>query len=158
MVEVGSKAPNVELVDTDKKAVKISDFSGKPAVILFYPGAFTGVCTKEMCSFRDSLSKYNQLGVTVVGISVDSPFSNKGFKDANSINFPLLSDYSREAVKAYGVGLENFAGLKGYTASKRAVFVLDKDHVIRFKWIGENPGIEPDYSVVAREAEKVKAM
>ena len=156
MVEVGSKAPNLELFDTDKKAVKISDYAGKPVVLLFYPGAFTGVCTKEMCSFRDSLSKYNQLGVNVVGISVDSPFSNKGFKDANAINFPLLSDYAREAVRAYDVVLENFAGLKGYSASKRAVFVLDKDQVVRFKWVGENPGIEPDYNVVAREAEKVR--
>lgn len=156
MVEVGQKAPNVDLIDTDKKPLRISDFKGKPAVLLFYPGAFTGVCTKEMCSFRDSLSRYNQLGVTVLGISVDSPFANKGFKDANNINFPLLSDYAREAVKAYGVVLENFAGLNGYTASKRAVFVLDKDQNIRFKWVGENPGIEPDYNVVAREAEKVK--
>ncbi|MDG6906170.1 MAG: redoxin domain-containing protein [Nitrososphaerota archaeon] len=158
MVEVGSKAPNVELVDTDKKAVKISDFAGKPTVILFYPGAFTGVCTKEMCSFRDGLPKYAQQGVSMIAISVDSPFANKGFKDANAINFPLLSDYSREAVKAYDLALENFAGLKGYTASKRAVFVLDKNQIVRFKWIGENPGIEPDYSVVAREAEKVKSM
>jgi glutaredoxin-dependent peroxiredoxin len=158
MVDVGQKAPDVELVDTDKKQVKISDYRGKPTVLLFYPGAFTGVCTKEMCSFRDSLAKYNQLGVNVVGISVDGPFSNKGFKDANGINFPLLSDYGREAVKAYGVTLENFAGLKGYTASRRAVFVLDKDQNVRFKWIGENPGIEPEYNTVAKEAEKVKAM
>jgi glutaredoxin-dependent peroxiredoxin len=158
MVEVGQKAPNVELVDTDRKPVKISDLKGKPAVLLFYPGAFTGVCTKEMCSFRDSLTKYNQLGVSVLGISVDGPFSNKAFKDANNINFPLLSDYNREAVKAYGVVLDNFAGLKGYTASKRAVYVLDKDQNVRFKWVGDNPGIEPDYNTVAKEAEKVKAM
>ena len=158
MVDVGKKAPDVELVDTDKKAVKISEYKGKPTVILFYPGAFTGVCTKEMCNFRDSLSKYNQLGVSVVGISVDGPFSNKAFKDANNVNFPLLSDYARKAVKEYGVELENFAGLKGYVAAKRAVFVLDKDQNIRFKWVSDNPGIEPDYNTVAKEAEKVKAM
>ncbi|MGA2874046.1 MAG: peroxiredoxin [Nitrososphaerales archaeon] len=158
MVEVGQKAPDVELVDTDKKMVKISEYRGKPTVLLFYPGAFTGVCTKELCTFRDGLTKYNQLGVSVLGISVDGPFANKGFKDANNLNFPLLSDYTRDAVKAYGVTLENFAGLKGYTASKRAVYVLDKDQNVRFKWIGENPGIEPDYNMVAREAEKVKTM
>ncbi|MHB1867645.1 MAG: peroxiredoxin [Nitrososphaerales archaeon] len=158
MVETGQKAPNVELVDTDKKPVKISDYRGKPTVLLFYPGAFTGVCTKEMCTFRDSLSKYNQLGISVVGISVDGPFANKAFKDANGVNFPLLSDYAHEAIKAYGVTLENFAGLKGYTASKRAVFVLDKDQNVRFKWVSDNPGIEPDYNTVAKEAEKVKAM
>ncbi|HVB11927.1 MAG TPA: peroxiredoxin [Nitrososphaerales archaeon] len=158
MVETGQKAPNVELVDTDKKPVKISDYRGKPTLLLFYPGAFTGVCTKEMCTFRDSLAKYNQLGINVVGISVDGPFANKAFKDANGVNFPLLSDYAHEAIKAYGVTLENFAGLKGYTASKRAVFVLDKDQNVRFKWVSDNPGIEPDYNTVAKEAEKVKAM
>jgi glutaredoxin-dependent peroxiredoxin len=156
MVNIGEKAPEFELVDTDKKMVKLSGYSGKPTVLLFYPGAFTGVCTKEMCSFRDSLSKYNQLGVSVVGVSVDSPFANKGFKDANKVNFPLLSDYSRKAVKNYNLELDNFAGLNGYVASKRAVFVLDKDHVVRYKWVGENPGIEPDYNTVAVEAEKVK--
>ena len=87
MVEVGQKAPDFEFVDTDKKTVKISDYRGKPTVLLFYPGAFTGVCTKEMCTFRDGLSKYNHLGVNVVGISVDSPFANKGFRDANNVNF-----------------------------------------------------------------------
>jgi glutaredoxin-dependent peroxiredoxin len=157
MVDVGKKAPDVELVDTDKKMVKLSEYKGKPTVLLFYPGAFTGVCTKEMCSFRDSLAKYNQLGVSVLGISVDSPFANKGFKDANNINFPLLSDYARKAVKEYKIELDNFAGLNGYVASKRAVFVLDKDQVVRYKWVGDNPGIEPDYNTVAMEAEKVKA-
>lgn len=157
MVDVGKKAPDVELVDTDRKVVKLSQYLGKPTVLLFYPGAFTGVCTKEMCSFRDSLAKYNQLGVSVLGISVDGPFANKAFKDANSVNFPLLSDYARKAVKEYNVELHDFAGLKGYTASQRAVFVLDKDHVVRYKWVGENPGIEPDYDAVAKESEKVKA-
>jgi glutaredoxin-dependent peroxiredoxin len=156
MVDVGKKAPEVELVDAERKPVKISDYKGKPVVLLFFPGAFTSVCTKEMCTFRDNLSKYNQLGVNVVGISVDGPFANKAFKDANSLNFPLLSDYSRKAVKEYGVELDNFAGLKGYTASKRAVFVLDRDQNVRFKWVGDNPGIEPDYNMVANEAEKVK--
>jgi glutaredoxin-dependent peroxiredoxin len=158
MVDVGKRAPDVELVDSDKKVVKISDYKGKPTVLLFFPGAFTGVCTKEMCTFRDGLAKYNQLGANVVGISVDGPFANKGFKDANSLNFPLLSDYLRKAVKEYGVELDNFAGLIGYVASKRAVFILDKEQNIRYKWIGDNPGIEPDYNTVAAETEKVKAM
>jgi glutaredoxin-dependent peroxiredoxin len=158
MVDVGKRAPDVELVDTDRKPVKISEYKGKPMVLLFYPGAFTGVCTKEMCTFRDGLTKYNQLGVNVIGVSVDGPFANKAFKDANSLNFPLLSDYARKAVKEYGVELDNFAGLKGYVAAKRAVFILDKDQNVRFKWVGDNPGVEPDYDTVAKEAEKVKAM
>lgn len=156
MVDVGKKAPDVELVDTDKKIVKLSEYKGKPTVLLFYPGAFTNTCTKEMCSFRDSLAKYNQLGVNVLGISVDSPFANMGFKDANNINFPLLSDYSRKAVKEFKLELHNFSGLEGYLAAQRAVFVLDKDQIVRYMWVGESPSLEPDYNTVAMEAEKVK--
>jgi glutaredoxin-dependent peroxiredoxin len=155
LVEVGQKIPDIELVDTDRKAVKLSSYKGTPIVLLFYPGAFTGVCKKEMCTFRDSLSKYN--GMNVVGVSVDAPFAQKAFKDENSINFPLLCDYNREAVKAFNNYHENFAGLKGYTASKRAVYVLDGDQNVRFKWVSENPGVEPDYAVVSSEADKVRA-
>jgi glutaredoxin-dependent peroxiredoxin len=154
MVEVGQKIPDVELVDSEKNPVKLSSYKGAPVILLFYPGAFTGTCTKEMCTFRDSMSKFN--GLNVVGISVDAPFSNKAFKAANNINFPLLSDYNRDAVRAFGNYHENFSGLKGYTASKRAVYVLDGDQVVRFKWVSENPGVEPDYAVIAAEAEKVR--
>lgn len=154
MVEVGQKIPDVELVDTERNPVKLSSFKGKPVILLFYPGAFTGVCTKELCTFRDSKAKFN--GLNVVGISVDSPFANKAFKTENKIEFPLLSDYNREAVRAFNNYDENFAGLKGYTASKRAVYVLDGDQIVRYKWISENPGVEPDYATVAKEADKVK--
>jgi glutaredoxin-dependent peroxiredoxin len=158
LVEIGQKAPDVELVDTEKNPVRISSFKGKPTVILFYPGAFTGTCTKEMCTMRDNLPQYNNLDVNVVGISVDGPFANKAFKNANNINFPLLSDFNREAVRAFGNYHENFSGIKGYTASKRAVYILDGDSVVRFKWVSENPGVEPDYVTVASEAQKVKSM
>lgn len=154
MVEVGQKIPDVEIYDSDRNLVKLSNYRGTPVVLLFYPGAFTGVCTKEMCTFRDSMSKYN--GMNVVGISVDAPFANKAFKSENNINFPLLCDYNREAVKAFNNYHENFAGLKGYTAAKRSVYVLDGDQVVRFKWVSENPGVEPDYATVATEADKVK--
>jgi glutaredoxin-dependent peroxiredoxin len=158
MVEVGQTAPDVELVDTEKKPMKISDFKGKTTVLLFYPGAFTGTCTKEMCTFRDSLSRFNNMDANVVGISVDGPYANKAFKSANNVNFPLLSDYSRVAVKAYGAILNDFGGLKGYTAAQRAVFILDKDQKIRFKWVSDSPGIEPDYAVVEKETQKLKSM
>lgn len=154
MVEVGQKIPDVEIYDSDRNLVKLSNYRGTPVVLLFYPGAFTGVCTKEMCTFRDSMSKYN--GMNVVGISVDAPFANKAFKSENNINFPLLCDYNREAVKSFNNYHENFAGLKGYTAAKRSVYVLDGDQVVRFKWVSENPGVEPDYATVATEADKVK--
>ncbi|MFI5422131.1 MAG: redoxin domain-containing protein, partial [Nitrososphaerales archaeon] len=86
------------------------------------------------------------------------PFANKAFKNANNINFPLLSDFNREAVRAFGNYHENFSGIMGYTASKRAVYILDGDSVVRFKWVSENPGVEPDYAVVASEAQKAKSM
>lgn len=117
-------------------------------VLAFYPGAFTSVCTKEMCTFRDSLAKLNALKAQVVGISVNDPFSNKGFTDANGFNFPLLSDYKREVVKSYGVKLKDFAGLEGYTAAKRSVFILDREGIVRYAWVSENPGIEPDYEEI----------
>ncbi len=156
MVELGQNAPEVELVDTDRKQVKISDFKGKTTVLAFFPGAFTGVCTKEMCTFRDSMSKFNSLDANVVGISVDSPFSNKSFKESNKLNFPILSDYGRNGVRTYGIELENFAGLRGYTAAQRAVFVLDKNGVVRSKWVAENPGLEPNYEQVSKEVEKLR--
>ncbi|EZQ07077.1 alkyl hydroperoxide reductase [Candidatus Acidianus copahuensis] len=147
MVEINQKAPDVELVDTDLKKVKISDFRGKVVVIAFYPGAFTSVCTKEMCTFRDSMSKFNEINATVVGISVDPPFSNKAFKDQNKLNFTILSDYNREAVKQFGIPME-FPFLPGYVTAKRSVFVLDKEGKIRYKWVSDDPGKEPNYKEI----------
>jgi peroxiredoxin len=103
MVEVGEKAPDFELPDTDLKKVKLSDFKGKVVVLAFYPAAFTAVCTKEMCSFRDSMEKFNNFNALVLGISVDPPFSNKAFKEHYKLNFTILSDYNREVIKKYNV-------------------------------------------------------
>ena len=117
-------------------------------MLAFYPAAFTGVCEKELCTFRDSLSSLNEVNATVLGISVDAPFSNGAFASKNDINFDLLSDYSRETVRAYGVALDDFAGMQGYTASKRAVFIVDEGGSVIYEWVGPNPGVEPDYSAV----------
>ncbi|PSN90059.1 peroxiredoxin [Candidatus Marsarchaeota G2 archaeon OSP_D] len=156
MVDLNTQAPDVQLVDTDMKPVKISDFRGKVTVLAFYPGAFTSVCTKEMCTFRDNMSKFNSLNAAVVGISVDPPFSNSAFKKSNNLNFPILSDYNREAVKLYGVAAENFAGLKGYTAAKRSVFILDKQGIIRYKWVSDDPRVEPNYEEIANQVAKLQ--
>ncbi len=155
-VEIGKKAPNFKLYDTDRKERSLSEFSGKKVVLAFYPGAFTGVCTKEMCSFRDSMSKFNNVNAQVIGVSVDPPFSNKAFADQNKLNFPVLSDYNRQAVKAYDAYHENFLGLGGYTAAKRAVFVIDKDGVVRYRWVSDNPGVEPNYDEVLKAVESLK--
>ena len=149
MPEVGSSAPTFTLLDQDKKPVSLADFKGQRSVVLaFFPAAFTGTCTKELCTFRDSMSAFNQVSASVLGISVDAPFSNAAFARQNGLEFPVLSDHQREATRAYGVALENFAGMTGYTASQRAVFVVDKGGVIRYAWVAPNPGVEPDYEAV----------
>jgi len=121
---------------------------GKKTVLAFFPGAFTGVCTKEMCTFRDSMQALGELEAQVVGISVNDPFSNKAFAEANRLQFPILSDYTRETVKRYDVFHENFAGLKEYTAAKRSIFILDDKGIVRYKWISEDPGKEPNYEEI----------
>lgn len=155
-IKVGDKAPAFTIADTEKKPRSLSEFLGKKVVLAFYPGAFTGVCTKEMCTLRDSLSNFNAMNAQIVGISVDSPFANKGFAAQNNLKYPLLSDYTREVVKKYGIELENFSGLQGYVAAKRSIFVLDKDGIVRYSWISENPGVEPNYDDVSKALEAIK--
>jgi len=155
MVEVGTKAPDFTLVNQDMEKVSLRDFKGKNVVLAFYPGAFTGTCTKEMCNIRDKIAKLEDLETQILGISVNDPFSNKAFHEENVLNFPLLCDYNRNTVKLYGVYHENFAGLEGYTSAKRSVFILDSDGVVRFKWVTENPGVEPNYEEIKLELSKI---
>lgn len=149
-VKVGDKAPDFNLFDTEKKPRTLKEFSGKKTVLAFFPGAFTGVCTKEMCTFRDSMTRFNELSAQVVGISVDSPFANKAFALQNNLQFPILSDYNRATLKAYGIVHDEFAGLAGYSAAKRSVFVLDKVGVVRYAWVSDNPGVEPNYDEITK--------
>jgi peroxiredoxin len=154
MVEVGEKAPDFELPDTDLKKVKLSDFKGKVVMLAFYPAAFTAVCTKEMCSFRDSMEKFNNFNSLVLGISVDPPFSNKAFKEHYKLNFTILSDYNREVIKKYNVFWE-FPALPGYLLAKRAVFVIDREGVVRYKWVSDDPTKEPPYSEIETIIQKL---
>jgi peroxiredoxin len=149
-LKVGDKAPDFTLHDTEKKPRSLKEFLGRKTVLAFYPGAFTGVCTKEMCTFRDSISRFNEMDAQVVGISVDGPFANKAFASQNNLQFPLLSDFNRVALRAYGVLHESFAGVTAYSAAKRSVFVLDKSGTIRYAWVSDNPGVEPNYDEVAK--------
>jgi peroxiredoxin len=155
-ITVGSKAPDFTLSDTEKKSRSLKEFAGKNVVLAFFPGAFTGVCTKEMCALRDSLSNFNSMDAQVIGISVDSPFANKGFASQNNLTFPLLSDHSRSVCMQYCGVYNDFSGLAGYTASKRSVFVIDKSGVVRYAWISENPGTEPDYNAVQQAVSSLK--
>lgn len=155
MVEIGAHAPQFSLYDTDKKLRSSDEFAGKKTVLAFFPGAFTGVCTKEMCTFRDSLSELNSLNADVVAISVDSFFANKAFKDQNGLTFPVLSDIKHETIKAYSVEMSNFAGVEGYNTSQRAVFIIDTKGKVSYKWVAENPGIEPNYAEVKEVLKKI---
>ncbi|MCJ7760870.1 peroxiredoxin [Candidatus Bathyarchaeota archaeon] len=153
-INIGENAPSFTIVDTDLKPRTLGELA-KKVVLAFYPGAFTTVCTKEMCAFRDSLAKFNDLNASVIGISVNDPFTNRAFAEANKLNFPLLSDYNREVVSLYGVEAKDFAGLKGYTAAKRAIFIVGRNGVIRYKWISDDPGVEPNYREIESELELI---
>ncbi|GAA0523310.1 redoxin domain-containing protein [Chitinophaga japonensis] len=143
-VTVGTKAPAFSLYDTEKKKVSLEDYKGQHLVVLFFPMAFTSVCTAELCSVRDNLSTYNGLNAAVVGISVDSPFTLGKFKAEQQLNFPLLSDFNKEASQAYGAYYDTFVlDLKG--VSKRAAFVIDKDGTVRYSEVLESAGDQPNF-------------
>ena len=147
---VGQKAPNFTLADSFRKPVSLSDYAGKKTVLFFYPGAFTAVCEKEMCTIRDSMADFNADGTQVLGISVDAPAANKAFADKNGLKFPLLSDFSRYVSAQYCGLVNNFAGLVGLTASNRAAFIIDGTGRVTYAWISENPGVEPPYDEVKK--------
>jgi peroxiredoxin len=148
MVEVGDDAPDFRLVDTQNEWVTGSEHRGQKVVLAFFPAAFTGVCTTELCTFQESMARLNDANAKIFGICVDARFSNAAFKEANNLDFEILSDYTRATVGAYGIELDDFAGMPGYTASERAVFIVGEDGNISYKWVGENPGIEPNYDEV----------
>lgn len=145
---LGSPAPNFSLPDTSREQVSLESLRGKKVVLVFFPAAFTGVCEKELCTFESGLSGFESLNAQILGISVDAPFSNGAFKAKTGASFPLLSDYSRSTVQAYGIALPDFAGMAGYTASQRAVFIVDEGGNVSYEWIAPNPGVEPDYDAV----------
>ena len=148
MVNVGDDAPDFSLLDQNNNAVSGSQFKGQKVILAFFPAAFTGICTTEMCTFEASVSRLNDANAVVLGICVDARFSNAAFAEKNCLTFPILSDYTRSTVEAYGIALHDFAGMLGYTASERAVFIVDGDGDVMWKWIGENPGVQPDYDAI----------
>lgn len=154
-VNEGQKPPDFQLPDQDKTQRSLKDFLGKKTVLAFFPGAFTGVCTREMCSFRDSLKGFAAVNAQVVGISVTDPWTNKAFADMNKLQFPILSDYSRETVRKFNLFHNDFAGLKGYTVAKRSVFILDEQGAVRYRWISEDPGREPNYEEIKAALSKL---
>jgi peroxiredoxin len=146
-LQPGQQAPDFTLYDTDKKPVTLSGQRGKNVVLLFFPAAFTSTCTRELCTFRDKLARYNDMDAQVYGISVDMPFSLKVFKEQQHLNFPLLSDFNKEASTAYDTIYENWAmDMRG--VSKRSAFVIDKEGKIAYAEVLENASLEPDYGAI----------
>lgn len=143
----GQKAPEFKLYSSELKEVSLADYAGKKLVIHFFPMAFTGVCTTQLCTMRDTFGYYDELGVEIVAISVDSPFTLAKFKEENNYQFPLLSDFNKEVSQAYGAYYEEFAfNLKG--VAKRAAFVLDEDHNVIYAEVLESAGDLPDFDAI----------
>jgi peroxiredoxin len=149
-INKGQKAPDFKLFSTELKEVSLSDYAGKKLVIHFFPMAFTGVCTTQLCTMRDTFGYYEGLGAEVIAISVDSPFTLAKFKEGQNYQFPLLSDFNKEVSKAYGAYYDEFVfNLKG--VSKRAAFVLDQNHEVVYAEVLESAGDLPDFNAI-REA------
>ena len=155
MSNLNETAPDFNLKNTEKNDIALSSYKGKTVVLAFYPGAFTGVCDTEMCSLRDNMNSFNDLNATVLGISVDSPWANAEFAKKYEINFNLLSDYNRDVSKAYDMIFNGLGGLEGYECSNRGVLIIDGEGLIQYRWVAENPGVEPNYSEII---EKVKSL
>jgi peroxiredoxin len=142
-VDVGTKAPDFTLMDQERQPVTLSGHRGKPVLLAFFPAAFSSVCTKELCTFRDGLATLNRAAAQAFGISVDTFFALKAFHDSQGLTFPLLSDFNKEVIRTYGVFNEDMIGLKGI--AKRAVFVLDPKGVVRHREVLDDARNEPDY-------------
>jgi peroxiredoxin len=145
-VETGSPAPDFTLPDQDRQPVTLSALRGRHVVLAFFPAAFSSVCTTELCTIRDGMARLNKVDAQVYGISVDSFFALKAFQQAQGLTFPLLSDFNKTVIRDYGVFNEDMIGLKGI--AKRAVFVIDRNGIIRHKEVLDDARNEPDYDKV----------
>ena len=149
-LNIGEQAPDFSLKTKNAEVLKdisLSDHKDKQSVVLlFFPFAFTSVCTEETCSVRDDLSSYADLNAQVYGISVDSPFAQEVMSEKQNLNFPLLSDFNKEVSKSYGVLYEDFIGFAG--VAKRSAFVVSKDCTILFSWSSDDPKQLPDFDAI----------
>jgi peroxiredoxin len=156
VLRIGQRVPEFSLPDTDKQERKLSEFTQKgKTVLLFFPFAFSGVCDKEMCVFRDESSKFNSLNAQTVGISVDSVFTLKVFQQTYNLQYPLLSDFNKKVSRAYGVLHDTWVTLGYKGVAKRAAFVLDRKGILRYKWITDAPSNEPPYEEIVSALSKL---
>ena len=146
-LSIGDKAPEFTLHASDKSEVSLSDYRGKNVVLLFFPLAFTGVCTKELCGIRDNMNVYSSLDAEVLAISVDTIFTLDKFKESQGFNFPLLSDFNKDVSRAYGALYEVFVlGMRG--VSKRSAFVIDANGTIKYAEVLEDAGQLPNFDKI----------
>jgi len=154
-ITVGTKAPPFTLFNTERKEVSLSDYAGKIVAMNFFPAAFTSVCTQQMCSSRDELSYYNDLGAQVIGISADMPFSLKAFKEKHQINFELLSDFNKKTIHEYEMYHCNFiCGLKG--VAKRGVIVVDKSGTVAYAEETVTTGTQVNFAALKEALQKLR--
>ncbi len=148
-MDVGDKAPDFELPSTEGGKVRLKKELGKGNILLlFYPFAFSSVCTQEMCSIRDGMTEFTAIEARVLGISVDSPYAQKAWVQQLNLNFPLLSDFNKEVSEAYGVLYEDLGGFKG--VAKRSAFVLDREGSVLYEWVSEDPKKLPDLEAIKK--------
>lgn len=146
-IQVGQVAPDFTLFDHEKNQVNLSSLKGKNVLLLFFPQAFTSVCTKELCGVRDNIGMYQHANASVFGISVDSVFTLSKFKEEQQFNFPLLSDFNKEVSEAYGSLYQDWIlNMRG--VSKRSAFVIDKEGIVRYAEVLESAGDVPDFNKI----------
>jgi peroxiredoxin/cytidylate kinase len=167
-VKVGEKAPNFNLPDADNRIRSLKEFLGQKVLLVFFVGAFTSTCTKELCEFRDSMAQLINLKAQIVGIDINVPSVNKAFTKKNRLPFPILSDYKREVIEAYGLELHDLAGPEGgsnvcclgnecYPVAKRAIFILDENGIVRYTWVSDSPAVEPSYEKIRKALEHISS-
>ena len=148
-LQIGDKAPDFKLFSSELKEVSLADYKGKKLVMHFFPLAFTGTCTTQLCTMRDSFGYYEGMNAAVVGISIDSPFTLAKYKEVEAYQFPLLSDFNKEASQAYGAFYEEFVyNLKG--VAKRAAFVIDEAGKVIYAEVLENAGDLPNFEAIKK--------
>jgi peroxiredoxin len=156
VLRLGQKVPEFSIPDSDRKIRSLNEFTKQGTVILaFFPFAFSGVCDKEMCTFRDGFGALRGAGAQLVGISVDSSFSLKAFAQTYNLEFPLLSDFNKKVAKLYGVLQDSWGGFGYKGVAKRAIMVVDRKGMLRYRWVTDEPSDEPPYADVVKAAQRL---
>ena len=151
---VGQQAPDFTLHEVfGEDPVTLSAHRGQPVVLMFVPLAFSGTCTQELCHVGEHWSVWGDLGARIYGISIDSPFVNRKWRDDMGVPFPILSDFNKTAASAYGVLEQDFFGLQG--VAKRSVFVVDGAGAISFSWVSDDPGVLPPFDEIIEAVREV---